>query len=864
MLLVCHCGNFSVKRAIHLADVESIGFCPAGDKKNVHFLINFKEGTGEVSFEFETEVDHEVNRSRNGVWHSILAINDARSRFRDDLLPVTRYGSISQLRKAGNFNKANYVPYHKQPDGGHQALRATRKPAVATPLGQATLRRAADMTEIKPVMTVPDSALRANKQPPITIFIQRATPDTSMGLTVNSMVLVSVVPNSAAALAGAEDCIGLSLTHCNGELVKTLDELKAAASGGASFSLTFGLRNEVQVSRVSPTEDLGLNYDIVRNNIVITKVMPESACHRAGVQAYVGECLTHINGQRCAPNKESLGAMVTGQTEMTMRFGELDKEPVADELATISSPRAPQSPTNANYPPAFAPQLPQVPQAPGTPVATAMVPEGGGGMGGFPEGPSPASGLPSGTAPALPGAEGQRAFTVRRATPQMSLGLKYNTFPNNGKELLAVRSVVQGSASQESGLGALFEDGHEYAITSVDGVPIGNETALKQLCEGKTTLNFVFDRIPPEVLDPLLATARLSQHSATNPTVQSFPNEDPNVIVRANPGEPVGLNLEDFCVSDVVAGSPAERCGFARHIGKRVATINGVPVRTIQEAQQVAEGASQLRYTFEDVSAKPAPPLPPPRSPPQHPTLAHHAPPPSLPPSDTEMNRDLEVIDQGFVMADDEIEEVNPQGSGGAYASVMHSIAQLVDRQSRTEEMLVTLLSSLQNSNQTAIADRDSRRRERRQNRALRSASPESRIGLGSASASGRPEPQGAMNGAMSYFQPSAEVPVFHHPGGGRGAGGGGGGGYPPAAYSPQFGGGSPRYGGGGGGGSASGYPHMTHFPRGEPLPSAQRGGTAYDIPSAQRGGGVTPPGNGVQQYNKIEIDLNAGKVMLM
>eukprot|EP01061_Rhynchopus_euleeides_P024248 TRINITY_DN3912_c0_g1_i5.p1 TRINITY_DN3912_c0_g1~~TRINITY_DN3912_c0_g1_i5.p1 ORF type:complete len:454 (+),score=110.81 TRINITY_DN3912_c0_g1_i5:71-1432(+) len=348
-LLMCETKQLTVKRAIHLQDVESVKYmqCGSHDPKNLHFVINTTHGKGEISMEFETLVDEPTNLGR-GVWHSILALNDARSNYIETALPIERFTDPVRLRQAGNFDKTQQIPISKRTE----TLRSSpRRSAYTTPLGQATLKRAANTSSIQPVMQVPE-ALAGGRQPPITLEV-RSAPGEQLGMSIKAMVLESVDASSPAGRAGGADCIGLSLTHCDGNPITDLGGLRKQLEGKQAFSLTFGLRNELRVVRSSPKESLGLEYYEPRSNtpgaMLVTGVTPGGACDRAGVAAFIGTCLTHIDGMPC-PDTFGLRDLVDGKTDMVLRFREANGQPAPADMPTLMPPQNCEPPTEVSAP----------------------------------------------------------------------------------------------------------------------------------------------------------------------------------------------------------------------------------------------------------------------------------------------------------------------------------------------------------------------------------------------------------------------------------------------------------------------------------------------------------------------------------
>ena len=911
-----------VKRAVHLADIKEVHFCkvPA-----YHFLLNMKEGSKEISLMWEVQ-------GQRRPWACVLAVGDARSRFCDDTLRVREHRDVGSLRNSGVHDKdsVGFVPLSKRERS--ERTKKVDARAITTELGLAALKRTAQTAAkgASPVVAVP--AVAKDLQLPVTIVINRSNPSEGVGIELVDLVLQKVQPNTPAQASGAQMCLGLSLTHCEQELVDSIKQLQALMDGKTTFALQFGLRNEV-VLEIRAGESLGFEYSETPKGIVLKGVVPGSPADRCGVGKFVGCSFAAIDGEPVASLADLLRGK-EGKERMILRFSDVLKERAPDDAGMLTSPRAAspqrhlpgeqqqqqqqqQQPWNASTSAAAAatttaspttaapaPWLQDSATAAGAPAAAPPLSGSGSGFGAqhpqtaAPPPLQPPSGSPQHIAPGTgAGLPAVREMVVTRSAADVELGLSYKErhVPHQADKKFVFHLPAPGSPCERCGFGELPPN--TYYVEKVDGVPvIGPE--LLSMTEGKTQVAFTFrnvDSKPDEDAPPQAPQTTADAADAT--------------IVRSDPREPLGLLLDRFRVCGVEEGSPAQRCGFARHVGRRLVTVNGVRVRVIPEYLSAVEGCERIEYGFTDSpDAAPAP-------------VPQAGPPgaPSYPPSDFESAASRAVVpmqvggaagaglvDQGYAVAsdaglDDELVEVNPEGSGGAYATVMHAVAQLVDRQSRTEDLLCTLLSSLQGSVNPPIEDSSPQlsQQPHHHHHHRSSGQPSHRHGGSKRSRrerkylpiAGGPEPPAASPAAppappsfglppppsqqvqqpLSYYTPPPRQPSPTPAGGlhpsivaaepldpyfGPAASGG----YPrrdayadmpvfsaqpaidlrPAtsSLSPR----SPT------GGSPS---QMFHLPRGSPLPQA---GSSYGSP--QNGG----PGS----YSKIEIDLSAGKVLLM
>eukprot|EP00754_Rhynchopus_humris_P013495 Rhum_TRINITY_DN14328_c19_g1::Rhum_TRINITY_DN14328_c19_g1_i1::g.83268::m.83268 len=911
-----------VKRAVHLSDIKEVHFCklPA-----YHFLLNMKEGSKEISLMWEVQ-------GQRRPWACVLAVGDARSRFCDDTLRVKEHRDVTSLRNSGVHDKdsVGFVPLSKRERS--ERTKKVDARASTTELGVQALKRTAQTAAkgASPVVAVPEVA--KDLQLPVTIVINRSNPSEGVGIELVDLVLQKVQPNTPSQAAGAQICLGLSLTHCEGELVDSIKQLQTLMGGKTTFTLQFGLRNEV-VLDIRPGESLGFEYSETPKGIVLKGVVPGSPAERCGVGKFVGCAFAAIDGAPVASLADLLRAK-EGKERMILRFSDVLKERAPDDAGMLTSPRAAspqrqlpgdqqqqQQPWNANTsaaaaatttasPTAAAPAAPWLQQdsAAGAAGAAAAPSLSGSGFGAqHPQTAAPPplqapTGSPQHIAPGTgAGLPAVREMTVTRSAADVELGLSYKErhVPHQTDKKYVFHLPAPGSPCERCGFGELPPN--TYYVEKVDGVPV-NGPELLELTEGKTQVTFTFRNVDSKPDEDAAA-------SAPAPTAATAGAGADATIVRSDPREPLGLLLDRFRVCGVEEGSPAERCGFARHVGRRLVTVNGVRVRVIPEYLSAVEGCERIEYGFTDSpDAAPAP-------------VPQAGPPgaPSYPPSDFESAASramvpLQVggaaatglVDQGYAVAsdaglDEELVEVNPEGSGGAYATVMHAVAQLVDRQSRTEDLLCTLLSSLQGSVNAPIDDSPPQlsQQPHHHHHHRSSGQPSHRHGGSKRSRrerkylpiAGGPEPPAASPAAppappsfglppppsqqvpqpLSYYTPPPRQPSPTPAGGlhpsivaaepldpyfGQAATGG----YPrrdayadmpvfsaqpaidlrPAAssLSPR----SPT------GGSPS---QMFHLPRGSPLPQA---GSSYGSP--QNGG----PGS----YSKIEIDLSAGKVLLM
>eukprot|EP00756_Hemistasia_phaeocysticola_P053676 Hpha_TRINITY_DN29636_c0_g1::TRINITY_DN29636_c0_g1_i1::g.165247::m.165247 len=61
------------------------------------------------------------------------------------------------------------------------------------------------------------------------------------------------------------------------------------------------------------------------------------------------------------------------------------------------------------------------------------------------------------------------------------------------------------------------------------------------------------------------------------------------VLVLKSPGEPLGISWEDHTLcNDVLTGTPADRAGVSRFVGRRLTHVNGQAVRTFGEIKSAA------------------------------------------------------------------------------------------------------------------------------------------------------------------------------------------------------------------------------------------------------------------------------------
>eukprot|EP01065_Artemidia_motanka_P030867 TRINITY_DN3700_c3_g1_i1.p1 TRINITY_DN3700_c3_g1~~TRINITY_DN3700_c3_g1_i1.p1 ORF type:complete len:1000 (+),score=398.85 TRINITY_DN3700_c3_g1_i1:53-3001(+) len=258
-------------------------------------------------------------------------------------------------------------------------------------------------------------------------------------------------------------------------------------------------------------------------------------------------------------------------------------------------------------------------------------------------------------------------------------------------------------------------------LTHVDGAPVSSRQDLEQHMAPNMTL----------VFNPRSAT----------PTVALGENE---VLLRRD-GNDVGLTVASnaelgLAVTAVTPGGPADRAGCSRFVASPPAYLlthaAGVPVRTMEELRDAAaEEGDTLLLRFEplpqtgtpagsdiavmqkppqsrDASVVPdsfrgtpeAPPMPQPLPlPPQPLPLPPPPPPPLEPPAPAPPVPDLLSAEVMRAIPADAADDE-------AFQQVVGAVTQLVDRQSRTEELLCTLLTTMRERQQA----KDGRRRRRR------------------------------------------------------------------------------------------------------------------------------------------------------
>ena len=135
----------------------------------------------------------------------------------------------------------------------------------------------------------------------VEVILQKAPYENNLGLKFKSvgLTLVGIRDGTPAHKGELQQFIGWSLTHVNGQIVASSQELVRATEGIASFKLRFippppdQQREDLELCWLAKGEEpLGLQL----NDMILTGVHFGSPGHRFGLSSLVGKRLVHVNG----------------------------------------------------------------------------------------------------------------------------------------------------------------------------------------------------------------------------------------------------------------------------------------------------------------------------------------------------------------------------------------------------------------------------------------------------------------------------------------------------------------------------------------------------------------------------------------
>ncbi|KAJ9469222.1 hypothetical protein DIPPA_02299 [Diplonema papillatum] len=110
-----------------------------------------------------------------------------------------------------------------------------------------------------------------------------------LGIELLGMIVQGVVPGSPAERAGLDKYWGYRLTHVNGTIARSLQDVTDKVLNCDALRLRFE-PEEIEVRR-EPNEQLGMFLE----DMFLYHVDPESVCKRYGVGKFIGRRLTHVN-----------------------------------------------------------------------------------------------------------------------------------------------------------------------------------------------------------------------------------------------------------------------------------------------------------------------------------------------------------------------------------------------------------------------------------------------------------------------------------------------------------------------------------------------------------------------------------------